>query len=52
MEPSKRRGRMVNTSASYSRDIGFDSRLLRRNILSEIFRGFPQYLQANTGIVP
>jgi hypothetical protein len=38
-------GRVVNTLASYSGGPGFKSRL--QTIYPEVFRGFPQFLQAN-----
>jgi hypothetical protein len=40
------------TPTSYSGGPGFDSRLRRPAILIEVFRGFPQSLQANAWIVP
>jgi hypothetical protein len=44
---TKRRGRVVNTPTSYSGGPGFDYRSRRPAILIEVFRGFPQSLQAN-----
>jgi hypothetical protein len=48
---SERRCRIVNNPASYSGGTGFKSRPRRTAILIEVFRGFPQSLQANAGIV-
>jgi hypothetical protein len=44
-------GRVVKAPTSYSGGPGFDSRPARAAILIEVFRGFPQSLQANAGIV-
>jgi hypothetical protein len=41
---TERRGRVVNTPASYSSGPVFDSRSRRQAILIEVFRGFPQSL--------
>jgi hypothetical protein len=49
--PTEHRGRVVNTP-SYSGCPGFDSRSRQPPILIDDFRGFPQSLQANAGIVP
>jgi hypothetical protein len=43
---------VVSTPTSYSGGPGFDSRPRRPAILIEIFRGFSQSLQENTGRVP
>jgi hypothetical protein len=48
----ERHGRVVKTPTSYSGGPGFDSRTRRPDILIEVFRAFPQSLQANVGIVP
>jgi hypothetical protein len=49
---NERRGRAVNTPTSYSGGPAFDSRSRGPAILIQGFRGFPQSLQANAGIVP
>jgi hypothetical protein len=49
---TERRGRVVNTPASYSWVPSFDSRLRRPAYLTEGFRRFPQFLKENAGIVP
>jgi hypothetical protein len=49
---TERRGRVVSTPASYSGDPGFKYRPRRPATLTEVFRCFPQSLQANVGIVP
>jgi hypothetical protein len=46
------RGRVVKTPTSYSGGLGLDSRPRRPATLIADFRGFPQSLQANAGIVP
>jgi hypothetical protein len=46
---AERSDRVVNIPASYSRGPEFKS---KPAILTEVFRSFPQSLQANTGIVP
>jgi hypothetical protein len=46
------RGRVVNTPTSYLGGSGFDSRSQRPAVVIEVFRGFPQSLKANVGIVP
>jgi hypothetical protein len=43
---------VINTPASYSGDPGFKSRSRRPAILIEVFRCFPQSLQAHSGTVP
>jgi hypothetical protein len=48
---TERRGRVVNTHNSYSGG-GFDSRPRRPAILPDDFRGLPQSLQANVGVIP
>jgi hypothetical protein len=47
----ERRGRVAVTPASYSRGPGFKYRPRRPAILVEVFRGSPQSLQANAGII-
>jgi hypothetical protein len=47
MQGTERRGRVVNTPASYLGGPGVKSRPKRPAILIEVFRGFPQFLQAN-----
>jgi hypothetical protein len=47
----ERRGGLVNTPP-YSGGPGFKSQPRRPAILTDVFRSFPQYLQANAGIVP
>jgi hypothetical protein len=47
---TERRGRVVNIPISYSGGPTFDYRPRRQAILTEVFRGFPQSLQANSGI--
>jgi hypothetical protein len=42
----------IFTPTSYSGGPGFDSWLQRPTILIEVFRSFPQFLQANAGIAP
>jgi hypothetical protein len=49
---TERRGRVVNISASYLEGPEFKSQPRRPAILTEVFRGFPQSLQANARIVP
>jgi hypothetical protein len=49
---TERRGRVVNTSTSYSGVPVLNSRHRRPAILIEAFRGFPQSLQATAGIIP
>jgi hypothetical protein len=44
--------RGYTTPASYSGGPGFDSLPQRPAILIDVFRGFPQSLQVNAGIVP
>jgi hypothetical protein len=44
---TERRGRVLNIPASYSGGAGFDSRPQPPAILIDIFRSFPQSLQAN-----
>jgi hypothetical protein len=46
------RGRVVETPASYSGGPGFKSRPRRPAIVIHVFRGFPDFLQANAGIEP
>jgi hypothetical protein len=46
------RGRVGNTPVSYSGGPGFHSRPRRTVILILVYRGLPQSLQANAGIVP
>jgi hypothetical protein len=45
-------GRVVNAPTLYSEGPALDSRPRQRAILIEGFRGFPQSLQANSGIIP
>jgi hypothetical protein len=45
-------GRVVNTPTLYAGGPEFDSQPRRMAILTEVFRGFPQSLQANARIVP
>jgi hypothetical protein len=49
---TERRGRVVNTPVSYSGSPGFKSLVRRLVIPIDVFRGFPQYLLANAGLVP
>jgi hypothetical protein len=49
---TERRGLVVNIPASYSGGHGFKSRPRPSAILIEGFRGFPQSLQTNAGIIP
>jgi hypothetical protein len=48
----ERRGRVVKTPTSHSWSPGFYYWPRRPAILIEGFRGFPQSLQGNSGIVP
>jgi hypothetical protein len=45
-------GQVGNTPASYLAGLGFESRPWKLAILTEVFCGFPQSLQANSRIVP
>jgi hypothetical protein len=49
---SKRRGRVVKASSSYSGGPVVQISVRRPVMLTEVSRGLPQSLQANTGIVP
>jgi hypothetical protein len=49
---TERRGQVVNTPSSYSGAPGMKTRPRRPAILIEFFRCFPQFLQADSGIVP
>jgi hypothetical protein len=51
LQTTERPGRVVNAPASYSGCFVFEPRLRRPVILTEGFRGFPQSLQANAGIL-
>jgi hypothetical protein len=51
-ETTERRGWVVNTPASYLGGPGLDYRPRRQEIQIEVFREFPQTLQAKAGIVP
>jgi hypothetical protein len=47
---TERRGRVVNSPASYSEGPGFKSRPRRPVMQIEVSRGFPQSLQTNSGL--
>lgn len=49
---TKRRGGVVGTDTSYLGSPEFDIRPRRQAVLTVVFRGFPDSLQANAGIVP
>jgi hypothetical protein len=49
-QPTERRGLVVNSPTSCLGRLGFKSRPRRQIILTEVFRVFPQSLQANVGI--
>jgi hypothetical protein len=49
--PTERRGRVVNTRASYLVGTGFKSRPGNRQ-LTVAFRGFPPFIWASAGIIP
>jgi hypothetical protein len=49
---TERRVRVVHTPTSYSGGAGFNSLPRRPAIPIQVFRGFPQSLKVNAGIVP
>jgi hypothetical protein len=49
---TERRGRVVDIPAPYSGGLRFKSRTRQQAILIEVFRGFPQSLQAIDWIIP
>jgi hypothetical protein len=49
---TEHRCRIRNIPASYAGGLGFKSRSRQPAILVEVFRSFPQSLEANAGIVP
>jgi hypothetical protein len=49
---TEHRDRVFNTAASYSGGAGFKPRSRKPFILIEVYRGFPQSVEANAGIVP
>jgi hypothetical protein len=51
-EFTERHGRVVNTPTSYSGGPGFKTQSRLPAILIEVFLGFTQPLQSNSGIVP
>jgi hypothetical protein len=48
---TERRGQVVNTPASYS-EVSVQISARRPAILTEVIRGFPPSLKANSGIAP